>query len=115
MNERRGWRVLLDENLEILEDCHAYRYVERLSNRCTAYVCFLRTATTSRNVAFWYEDYRTPADAVLAAKAWTMKQSVLEHEPAGDFRYRLALGKVVEPEPEVFREATNYGSATRQK
>ena len=62
------WRML--EYYEIFEDKYAWRYVHRYDHRVEAYKFYLGSCRYSDTMAFWYKDYASPEDAVIAAKLW---------------------------------------------
>lgn len=73
------WRKLTP-TLEVLEDRYAYRYIEAATYVCYAFVYHLESYQMSDTVVFCYDDYITPADAINAAKAWTLRRDSLERE-----------------------------------
>lgn len=77
-------------NTQILCDQYAYRYVTEYDNRCEAFVYYLSSCQYSDTVAFWYKDYKTPADAIVAAQLWAMNRGILERSSDGVFTYELA-------------------------
>jgi len=104
MNDANGWRRT-SPSLEVLCDKYAWRYVESLQNMCTAFLFYPNSGRFGETVVFVYSDYRSPEDAVKAAKLWTMNRDVLEKAPDENFSYQLAPGRCVETEPYIFRQA----------
>lgn len=98
------WKELLPST-EVLCDKYAWRYVEKLENACSAFLYYPNSCEHGETVIFKYSDYRSPSDAIKAAKLWTMKKGGLEQTPSGDFSYKLALGRYVERSPRVIRQA----------
>ena len=85
-----------------LKDKYAIRYLDTFLYRCEVFKFYFATATYSDTVAFWYEDYATPEDAVRAAKRWLL-QGELERTPPNESNVRLASGLTEQPKPTLIK------------
>lgn len=88
-------------------DKYEWRLIDILANRVEACVFFLETCVVSETLAFWYDQYAAPNDAIKAAKYWAQNRGMLEY-PCEDLgKVHLAPG-VYRDEPTRMHEGKGY-------
>jgi len=90
------WRVL--DGIYRLEDKYAIRFVHPYDYRVEAFVYFNNSCTMSETIAYWYKDFASNNDAIIAAKVWALRNAHQLEDDVPYERYEYAPG--------IYREIT---------